>query len=83
MDIPDRMVTLAELHHNSGERSTRKWIAYQGVVYDVTDCPRWGKEMHEQLHFPGQDLSTELIDAPHSENVFSRPCIKIIGKLIG
>lgn len=81
MDIQYRMVTVAELRHNSGERSTRKWIAYNGVVYDVTDCPRWGKEMHEHLHFPGQDLSTELIDAPHSESVFTRPCVKIIGRL--
>jgi predicted heme/steroid binding protein len=82
MDIPDRLVTLAELRCNSGERSARKWIACSGVVYDVTDCPRWHKDMHESLHFPGQDLSTELIDAPHSDTVFSRPCIKIIGKLM-
>ena len=81
MDIPDRQVTIAELRHNSGERSTRKWIAYDGVVYDVADCPRWQKDVHEHLHFPGQDLSTELIDAPHSESVFQRPCVKIIGRL--
>jgi predicted heme/steroid binding protein len=82
MDIPDRSVTLVELRLNAGERSNRKWIAYNGVVYDVTDCPRWQKDMHEGLHFPGQDLSTELTDAPHTENVFSRPCIKIVGRLI-
>lgn len=82
MDIPDRSVTLAELRLNSGERSNRKWIAYHGVVYDVTDCPRWHKDMHEGLHFPGQDLSTELIDAPHTETVLSRPCIKIVGRII-
>jgi predicted heme/steroid binding protein len=81
MDTQDRMVTIAELRHHSGGRSTRKWIAYNGIVYDVTDCPRWGKELHEGLHFPGQDLSTELIDAPHSENVFTRPCVRIIGRL--
>jgi len=81
MDIPDRMVTLAELRHNSGEHATRKWIAYDGVVYDVTNCPRWHHDMHEYLHFPGQDLSTELIDAPHSESVFTMPCVKIIGRL--
>jgi predicted heme/steroid binding protein len=83
MTVPDKLVTLAELRSNSGILSTRKWIAFKGIVYDVTDCPRWHEDMHESLHFPGQDLSTELIDAPHSENVFSRPCIKIIGKLIG
>lgn len=40
MDIPDRITTLLELHRNSGERGMRKWIAYDGVVYDVTDCPK-------------------------------------------
>jgi predicted heme/steroid binding protein len=81
MDISDRLVSLPELRHNSGERATRKWIAYNGVVYDVTDCPRWHMDMHEQLHFAGQDLSSELVDAPHEENVFSRPCVKIVGRL--
>jgi predicted heme/steroid binding protein len=37
--------------------------------------------MHEQLHFPGQDLTSELPDAPHAEDVFSRPCVKVIGRL--
>ena len=81
MDIPVQIVTEAELHRNTGERGTRKWIAYDGIVYDVTDCPKWRLEMHESLHFPGQDLSSELTDAPHAEDVFSRPCVKIIGKL--
>jgi predicted heme/steroid binding protein len=82
MDIPERIITLTELRRNTGERSTRKWIAYQGVVYDVTDCPRWAKDMHENLHFPGQDLSSELVDAPHSEIVFSKSCVKIIGRFV-
>ena len=81
MNIPDRIVTEMELRRNTGERGSRKFIAYQGIVYDVTDCPKWRLDMHEQLHFPGQDLSGELIDAPHKEDVFSRPCVKIIGKL--
>lgn len=81
MHIPDRIVTEMELKRSNGERGTRKLIAYEGVVYDVTDCPKWRTDLHEQLHFPGQDLTTELPEAPHEEDVFTRPCVKIIGKL--
>jgi predicted heme/steroid binding protein len=72
MNIPDRIVTQMELRRNSGDRGSQKWIAFDGVVYDVTDCPKWRADMHEQLHFP---------DAPHQDDVFSRPCVKVIGRL--
>jgi predicted heme/steroid binding protein len=81
MSIPDRMVTQMELKRSTGERGTRKFIAYDGVVYDVTDCPKWRTDLHEQLHFPGQDLTGELHEAPHKEDVFTRPCVKVIGHL--
>lgn len=81
MNIPDRIVTQLELRRSTGERGTRKLIAFQGIVYDVTDCPKWRTDLHEQLHFPGQDLSSELPEAPHAEEVFSRPCVKVVGKL--
>lgn len=81
MNIPDRLITLQELRRNDGERGSRKWIARNGMVYDVTDCPRWRKEMHENLHFPGQDLTSELPDAPHGESVFHNPCVIVIGRL--
>ena len=81
MDIPDRIVSIFELKRNTGERGTRKFIAHKGIVYDVTDCPKWYTEMHEFLHFPGQDLTDEIIDAPHEEEVFQRPCVKTIGRL--
>lgn len=58
------------------------YIAYQGIVYDVSDCPRWRSGLHERLHFPGQDLSAELADAPHKDEVFQRPCLRRIGRLI-
>jgi predicted heme/steroid binding protein len=79
--MTEKIVSLAELRRNTGERGSRKWIAHAGLVYDVTDCPRWQKELHERLHFPGQDLSGELADAPHKDDVFSRPCVKVVGKL--
>lgn len=81
MKIPDRKITLAELRRNNGDRGSRKFVAYQGVVYDVTDCPRWRLDMHEHLHFAGLDLTGELSGAPHQENVFERPCVKAVGRL--
>jgi len=81
MNIPARRVSLAELKRNTGERGARKFIAYQGIVYDVTDCQKWKLDMHENLHFPGQDLSGELEEAPHNEEVFRHPCVIVIGRL--
>jgi predicted heme/steroid binding protein len=81
MNIPDRIVSVSELKRNTGERGSRKFIAYKGIVYDVTDCPKWRLDMHENLHFPGQDLTGELKEAPHEEDVFARPCVIVIGRL--
>jgi predicted heme/steroid binding protein len=81
MELPERSISELELRRNTGERGTRKWIAYDGIVYDVTDCPKWRTDMHERMHFPGQDLTSELPDAPHKKDVFTRPCVRVIGKL--
>ena len=83
MDIPEHIVTFLELRRNNGDRGSRKFIAYKGIVYDVTDCPKWRTEMHEKLHFPGQDLTSELPDAPHKEEVFIHDCVKIVGRFEG
>ena len=81
MTLPSRTISTAELRRNTGERGSQKWIAFKGIVYDVTECPKWRLDMHENLHFPGQDLSDELGDAPHEDEVFSLPCIKVVGML--
>ena len=79
-DLPPRLITDLELRRQNGERGARKFVAYNGVVYDVTDCPKWRLDLHENLHFPGQDLTSELPDAPHTEDVFTRPCVKVVGR---
>jgi predicted heme/steroid binding protein len=81
MNTQDRVVSLAELKRSTGERGTRKFIAFNGIVYDVTDCPKWRLDMHEWLHFSGQDLTSELPEAPHKEEVFKHDCVKIVGRL--
>lgn len=47
------------------------WIAYKGVVYNVSESRLWKNGKHYE-HWAGQDLTAELIDAPHGESVFER-----------
>ncbi len=82
MNLPTQGVTELELRRNNGEHGTRKYVCFRGTVYDVTDCPKWRNELHENLHFAGQDLTSELPEAPHLEEVFKRPCVKIVGRLV-
>ena len=81
--IPEKVITQTELKRNNGEHGTHKFVAFKNIVYDVTGCPKWLLDMHKFLHLPGQDLSFELEEAPHKEDVFTRPCVKIVGKLAG
>lgn len=83
MTDEERTVSIAELRRANGERGAPRYVAYEGVVYDVGDCPKWRSGLHEGLHFPGQDLTAELPDAPHSREVFDRPCVRIVGRLVG
>ena len=83
MDTPQKNLTESQLRIFNGDDDDRMYVAYQGIVYDVTDCPKWRSGLHEGQHFPGQDLSTELDqDAPHNEDVFKHPCVKVVGQLI-
>lgn len=81
MSDAERVFTLSDLRRYSGEDGGPIFISYQGIVYDVSDCPRWRSGMHESMHFPGQDLTSELPEAPHKDEVFHRPCIRRVGLL--
>lgn len=76
----ERFFTAAQLRSFDGDNGP-KYIAYLGIVYDVTDCPRWYADLHQNLHFPGLDLTSEMKDAPHGKEVFSRPCVRRVGIL--
>lgn len=78
--VPDREFTEMELRQYNGERGRRAYIAYKGVVYDVTDAPNWRGGMHRDLHYSGLDLTRSLRKAPHSESVFQR--VPAVGRLI-
>lgn len=77
----EKIYTPAELARFDGEDGPI-YIAYRGIIYDVSACPRWRRGMHENLHFPGIDLTSAISEAPHQEEVFNRPCVRRVGRLI-
>jgi len=77
-EIPNRYFTEVELRRYADEDGPL-YVAHQGVVYDVSDCPKWRLGMHEGQHFPGLDLTAALREAPHTDDVFSRPCVRPVG----
>ena len=70
--------SVAQLSLRNGTDKEEVWIAYKGIIYDVSASRLWRKGMHYE-HWAGQDLTEELKDSPHGERVFER--FKPIGKL--
>ncbi|MCB0132572.1 MAG: cytochrome B5 [Caldilineaceae bacterium] len=75
-------LTTQQIRRYDGQGGNPMYIAFDGIVYDVTNCPKWRRGMHENLHWPGQDLTTELADAPHTDSVFEHPCARVVGRLV-
>jgi predicted heme/steroid binding protein len=46
-------------------------VAYKGIIYDVTESRLWRNGKHYE-HWAGQDLTPELVDAPHTDTVFEK-----------
>lgn len=72
------VITQAQLALRNGQDKPEIWIAYKGMVYDVTRSRLWQKGKHYE-HWAGRDLTDELKDAPHTEQVFEK--FVMIGRL--
>ncbi|MBL3654950.1 cytochrome b5 domain-containing protein [Fulvivirga sediminis] len=70
--------TVGQLALRNGQDKDDIWVAYQGKIYDVTASRLWRSGQHYE-HWAGQDLTPELEDAPHNENVFDK--FKVVGLL--
>ena len=69
-------------HHQlalrNGQDREEIWVAYKGLIYDVSDSRLWKNGQHYE-HWAGQDLTHELADAPHTDNVFEK--FKVVGTI--
>ena len=66
-----RTITKKQLASRNGTDREEIWFAYKGIVYEVTESRHWRNGIHYG-HWAGQDLTHELADAPHAEEVFKR-----------
>lgn len=63
-----------------GKDGRPAYIAYKGIIYDVTKSRLWKNGMHVMKHAAGNDLTDMLKNAPHTEDkVLGLPPV---GKLI-
>ncbi|MES2618962.1 MAG: cytochrome b5 domain-containing protein [Bacteroidota bacterium] len=76
MELP--VYTVQQLALRNGQDKPEIWVAYEGVIYDVSESRLWRNGKHYE-HWAGQDLTDELKDAPHTKSVFER--MQAIGKL--
>jgi predicted heme/steroid binding protein len=73
-------LTLNELSQFDGKNGRPAYIAYNGLIYDVTKSKFWKDGLHLRKHLAGDDLTAVLKTAPHGEEkILSIP---YIGKLI-
>lgn len=60
-----------QLSLRNGQDRAEIWIAYKGIIYDVSESRLWKNGKHYE-HWAGQDLSHELPEAPHTDSVFEK-----------
>ncbi len=68
-DLP--LYTIGQLALRNGQDKEEIWVAYNGLIYDMTHSRLWRNGKHYE-HWAGQDLTSELAVAPHSEKVFEK-----------
>jgi predicted heme/steroid binding protein len=72
--------TLDGLCQFDGSEGRPAYIAYQGIIYDMTKSRFWKNGSHMMKHAAGNDLTDMLQTAPHGEDkVLAMPQI---GKLL-
>ncbi len=74
-----RIFTIEELKEFNGKNGKSAYIGYNGKVYDVTESFHWKNGNHWVIHEAGSDLSREMSDAPHFDDVMLP--FKIVGIL--
>ena len=70
--------TKSHLALRNGQDKPEIWVAYKGIIYDVSESRLWQRGQHYE-HWAGQDLTDELPDAPHTDEVFER--FKAVGQI--
>ncbi|MFZ2095813.1 MAG: cytochrome b5 domain-containing protein [Anaerolineales bacterium] len=74
-----RVFTLEELSNYNGRDGSPAYIAYRGLVYDVSDSYFFRNGRHWVRHSAGCDLSEEISNAPHDDSLLQN--FSVVGTL--
>jgi ferredoxin-NADP reductase/predicted heme/steroid binding protein len=69
-----------ELAQRNGKAMAQIWVAYKGAIYDVSSSELFAGGKHYE-HQAGQDLTIEMGDAPHLDDVMCK--FPMVGTLSG
>ncbi|MEX0883378.1 MAG: cytochrome b5 [Cyclobacteriaceae bacterium] len=72
-------ITKNQLALRNGQDKPDIWIGFRGMIYDLGNSRLWKNGKHYE-HWAGQDLTDQLVDAPHTAHVFDK--FEPIGYLI-
>jgi predicted heme/steroid binding protein/uncharacterized membrane protein len=61
-------ITTEQLSHFDGREGRPVYIAFKGIVYDMTNSRLWRNGLHMVKHRAGTDLTAALGTAPHAED---------------
>lgn len=75
----NRIFTPGELKEFNGESGKPAYVAYKGIVYDVSKSTLWIDGKHKGRHYAGDDSTEGMINAPHPEEVLTK--FPIVGEL--
>ncbi len=74
-----REFTEEELSKCDGQNNGSAFVAYKGLVYDVSESFLWRGGEHQVLHRAGKDLTDDLKDAPHGPDMLEK--FPVVGTL--
>ena len=66
-DLLAQTMTIEQLSHFDGKEGRPAYIAYKGIVYNVSQGRLWKNGSHVTKHAAGNDLTDILKTAPHGE----------------
>ena len=66
-DLFAQTMTIEQLSHFDGKEGRSAYIAYKGIIYNVTQGRLWKNGQHVMKHGAGHDLTEVLKSAPHGE----------------
>ena len=75
-----RKISKDELAQNNGKEGKPAYIAFKGMVYEVSESAFWMEGDHMGAHDAGKDLTEEIELAPHREETLQK--VKQVGVLV-